>query len=100
MWDEQGLYIGINFAGGLDIIGASGALDFDLDKQSSVLNTTYSHWMVYHDKFLPIDYLSTKGSKYTGSTVIAWEWKATAIQEIPNIEFNGNYEPSNHSGLY
>lgn len=93
MWDELGLYAGINYADIFDMVGASGALDFDLNKQSSVLNTTYSHWMVYHDKFLPIDYLSTKGSKYTGSTVIAWEWKATAIQEIPNIEFNGNYAP-------
>ena len=90
-WDVEGLYLGMMYPGAFDIIGASGSLDFDVTKQSSVLNTTYSHWMIYHGKFLPIDYLSTKGSKYTGSTVTAWEWKATVTQELADVVFPDNY---------
>lgn len=91
MWDVEGLYFSMVYPGAFDMTGASGSLDFDLKKQSSVLNTTYSHWMIYQKKFLPIDYLSAKGSKYTGSTVADWEWKATVTQELADVVFTGTY---------
>lgn len=90
-WDTEGMYLSMRYPGLIGIMGASGSLDFDLKKQSSVLSTTYSHWLIYRGKFLPLDYLSTKGSKHTGSTVTAWEWKATVTQEIADVAFPGTY---------
>ncbi len=64
------------------LVGASGVLRFDSEACTSLLQSTYVHWMVRGGKFLTLDYMSDDGSNRTASTLAAWNWQATVNEDI------------------
>ncbi len=75
------------------LMGASGVLRFDSESCTSIVQSTYVHWMVYDGKFVTIDFCSTEGNGRTTSTLASWKWNATVQQEINNIDVDIAYEP-------
>lgn len=57
------------------VSGASGMLVFDKQVCTNVVSGTYSHWFVYRNQFLPIDYRSSDGSHRTNANTSSWNWK-------------------------
>lgn len=69
-----------------NISGASGPLDFDSRQYTTVTRSIYVHWLVYNNRLLALDYLSTDGSNRTESSLASWEWKTTVQQEFYDIQ--------------
>lgn len=59
----------------VNLSGVTGDWTFDERTHASVLNTTYSHWMLRDGTYATLEYLSTDGGANTISTTQAWEWK-------------------------
>lgn len=57
------------------VSGASGMLVFDKQVCTNVVSGTYSHWLVYRNQFIPIDYRSSDGSHRTNANTSSWNWK-------------------------
>ena len=66
----------------VELVGASGPLRFDSEAYTSLLQSTYVHWMVYNGRFITIDYTSSDGSKRTASTLASWNWQAQHQQTL------------------
>lgn len=84
-WSSDGLYRVMHNPMCYNISGASGSLDFDITLQSSVISSVYCHWMIYKNRMVPLDYLSSDGSNRTTSTTAAWEWRAKVTQIFDDI---------------
>lgn len=69
-----------------NISGASGPLDFDSRQYTTVTRSIYVHWLVYNNRLLALDYLSTDGSNRTESSLASWEWKTTVTQEFSAVQ--------------
>lgn len=69
-----------------NISGASGPLDFDSRQYTTVIRSIYVHWLVYNDRLLALDYLSTDGSSRTEPSLASWEWKTTVQQQFYNVQ--------------
>ena len=82
---EQGSYT--------QITGASGPINFDSESYTSLLHSTYVHWMVYEGQFITIDYTSSDGSNRTAATLASWNWQARNMQTLVNEDAGINYEP-------
>ena len=87
-WDANGLAIAFNeLANGrlVDISGASGALAFDMETRTKVLNTTYMIWrldlesVLYESdpylRVMPLLYVSTEGDFGEASTTSIWQFE-------------------------
>lgn len=59
----------------VDLNGVTGDWTFDERTHASVLNTTYSHWLLKEGVYTTLEYLSTDGSAHTISSTQAWEWQ-------------------------
>lgn len=57
------------------IKGAGGILEFDESSLTSVLHSTYVHWMVYNGEFVSIDYASSDPDNRTSETMASWNWR-------------------------
>lgn len=76
--------------------GASGKLDFSTDNYTSVLTSTYVHWMAYEGSFISLDYDVRSGGS---GMYAAWEWNKQYMQEfdpadVPELTYGpleGNY---------
>ncbi len=66
------------------MIGACGTLRFDSLAYTSLLESTYLHWMLYEGYVLPVDYYSRNGGSHTTPTLASWNWKVNVLQEIDN----------------
>lgn len=96
IWDSMGLttYISALRQGHtIALRGASGALSFDKEAYTSILHSTYVHWIIYEGKVLLLDYASSDGSKRTSQSLASWQWRAQVIQEISDKDVDINYEP-------
>ena len=92
-WNYDGLHLVMSQPGRYNISGATGTIDFDTSIQSPVTSSVYCHWMVYEGQFLSLDFLSSDGSKQTSSTTAAWEWHASVLQDLPDINIPIDYAP-------
>lgn len=63
-----------------DLNGVTGDWTFDEKTHASVLNTTYSHWILIDGQYHTIEYLSSDGSGRTTSTIQAWDWQNKNLQ--------------------
>lgn len=63
--------------GSPDIDGATGKLEFDAKKYTTVLHSTYAEWNFHDGKFHHVGYVSTDGSNRTSSTSAVWDLKST-----------------------
>ena len=103
IWDELGmrsLLKLINSTGSdayVKLVGASGPLRFDSEACTSLVQSTYVHWMVYEGKFLTLDYMSDDGSNRTASTLASWNWKAKMMEDIEDQDSPVQYGPHKDS---
>ncbi len=101
IWDELGLKTlmtmmkeGLPY---VKLVGASGPLRFDSEACTSLVQSTYVHWMVYNGQFLTLDYMSDDGSSRTASTLASWNWKAKMMEEIEDQDSPVQYGPHEDS---
>ena len=71
------------------IAGACGPIAFDHNVYTSVLSTTYYHYLIYQGRYIILDYISSTGSHRTDATLGAWNWKTQLMQEFQNEDDSG-----------
>ncbi len=85
-WDKDGLRQAIlayrSNLPSYDINGASGRLDFDSELYTNVVHSVYSHWMVYNNRFVTLNHLSSDGSRRTEASIGAWNWLPVVTQNF------------------
>ncbi len=80
---------------GEELVGACGRLCFDNEVYTSILESTYVHWMVYRDSLLCIDYHKRDGSKRVSATLASWNWQVQQRQTIVNEDAGISYKALN-----
>ena len=75
------------------LVGASGLLRFDSEAYTSLLQSTYVHWVVYDNRILPIDYRSSDGNNRVTPTLASWNWQAKNRQTILDQNVDIDYKP-------
>lgn len=97
IWDELGLKTlmammkeGLPY---VKLVGASGPLRFDSEACTTLVQSTYVHWMVYNGQFITLDYMSDDGSSRTASTLASWNWKAKMMEDIEDQDSPVQYGP-------
>lgn len=78
-----------------DLSGVTGDWTFDEKTHASVLNTTYSHWILIDGEYHTIEYLSTDGSGRTTSTIQAWDWQNRNMQSFSHDQKDFEYPKLN-----
>ena len=61
--------------------GASGNLDFSTEHYTTVLYSSYVHWMFYEGKLIHLDY-DNRSQSNSSSAVAAWEWNKQFAQQF------------------
>ena len=103
VWDELGMRSLLKLLNGtgsssyVKLVGASGPLRFDSEACTSLVQSTYVHWMVYNGQFLTLDYMSDDGSNRTASTLASWNWKAKMMEDIEDQDSPVEYGPHGDS---
>lgn len=96
IWDELGMRSLLTLLrGGLSnvkLVGASGVLRFDSEAYTSLVQSTYVHWIVYNNRFLTLDYMSNDGSNRTAPTLASWNWKAKVMEDIEDQDSPVEYK--------
>lgn len=82
----------IDFAD-LRLVGACGLLRFDSEVFTNIVESTYTHWVVYDGRLICIDYHKSDGSKRVSSTMASWNWRVQQQQTIVNEDVGINYSP-------
>ena len=75
----------------VNLNGVTGDWTFDERTHASVLNTTYSHWLLKNGVYTTLEFLSTDGGAHTISSTQAWEW-----QNSQQVTFNPNQQDFNY----
>ena len=76
-----------------DLRGVTGDWTFDIKSHASVLNTTYSHWIMVDGKYHTLEYLSPDGGGRTTSTLQAWAWHIRHMQTFDENQPDIVYGP-------
>lgn len=101
MWSELALSYLLEMlrddVGYVKLVGAGGELCFDEQALTSLVQSTYVHWLVYDGRFLTIDYRSSDGSRRTTSTMASWNWKAKVTEDIEDKDSPVTYKDLNDS---
>ena len=96
IWNELGLrslILLLKKGSYVKLMGASGLLRFDSEAYTSLLQSTYVHWVIYDNNVLPIDYRSSDGNNRVTSTLASWNWQAKNLQNIVDQNVNISYKP-------
>ncbi|WP_276787871.1 C13 family peptidase [Paraprevotella xylaniphila] len=81
-----------------NLVGVTGSWDFDEEKYTSVLHSTYAHWSYTpEDGFHTWDYLSTDGSRRTSSTLAGWNWAASRMESFDENAIEPAYPSLRHN---
>ncbi len=95
IWSELGMrsLLALLFGGDnyVKIVGASGVLRFDSEACTSLVQSTYVHWMVYDGELITLDYMSSDGSNRIASTLASWNWKVRVTDDIEDKESPVSY---------
>ncbi len=75
----------IRSGGKPDIDGATGRLEFDAKKYTTVLHSTYSRWILKDGNYRYVGYESTDGSLRTSSSSAVWDWNKTLQDFDQNV---------------
>lgn len=94
--DLHDTFANIQNGGRPNVSGVTGDWTFDERHYSSVLNTTYSHWILRDGQYFTLEYLSADGGSRTTSTLQAWDVQRQSYQQFSNCQADGNYPE--HSG--
>lgn len=96
VWNELGLrslILLLKQGKQVKLMGASGLLRFDSEAYTTLIQSTYVHWIVYDGSFLPIDFRSSDGNNRVTPTLASWNWQAKNRQTIVDMDVNINYKP-------
>lgn len=74
-----------------DVSGVTGDWTFDERHHSSVLNTTYSHWILRNGQYFTLEYLSADGGQRTTSTLQAWDVQQQKFQQFSSSQEDRKY---------
>ena len=94
--DLHDTFANIQSGGRPNVSGVTGDWTFDERHYSSVLNTTYSHWILRDGQYRTLEYLSADGGSRTTSTLQAWDVQSQKYQQFSSSQADGNYP--DHSG--
>ncbi len=75
----------------VNVDGVTGEWEFDEKNRSTMLHTTYAHWMLENGVFYTLDYLSTEGGHHASSTMQAWEWLTEKTQQFNHTQADFDY---------
>ena len=75
----------------VDLNGVTGDWTFDERTHASVLNTTYSHWLLKNGVYTTLEYLSTDGGAHTVSSTQAWEWQNSQLMNFDTNQKDFSY---------
>lgn len=85
-----------------NICGASGPLDFDKEKFTDVIASTYGHWQMKAGTFIFEEYYSTAASSHAESISSAFNTLASeaAKQQLDGGPYDPSYDPGPLSDLW
>lgn len=86
MWTEsamQDIFTAIEQGNTPAFSGASGNLDFSTEHYTTVLYSSYVHWMIYEGNLIHLDYDNRSQNK-ASSALAAWEWNKQFAQQFEN----------------
>ncbi len=96
VWNEVGMISLLDYlANGQSFAlkGASGLIRFDEEAYTSLVQSTYAHWMVYNGKIVTLDYLTTNGGGHTTSPTSSWNWRVKMSGNIEDQDAPVDYFP-------
>lgn len=94
--DMHDVFARLQAGGRPDVSGVTGDWTFDERHHSSVLNTTYSHWILRDGQYFTLEYLSADGGSRTTSTLQAWDVQRQEYQQFSSAQRDRKYPE--HSG--
>lgn len=94
--DMYDTFVMLQAGGKPDVSGVTGDWTFDERHHSSVLNTTYSHWILRDGQYFTLEYLSADGGQRTTSTLQAWDVQQQKYQQFSSSQEDRKYPK--HSG--
>jgi glycosylphosphatidylinositol transamidase (GPIT) subunit GPI8 len=100
VWNEAGIRSLINILQSgnyVKLVGASGALRFDSETFTTLIESTYAQWMIYGGELIVVDYYSSNGSKRVTPTMASWNWQAKQQQELADKDVDIVYQPHKDS---
>ena len=89
--DMHDTFVMLQAGGRPDVSGVTGDWTFDERHQSSVLNTTYSHWILRDGQYFTLEYLSADGGQRTTSTLQAWDVQQQIYQQFSSSQEGRKY---------
>lgn len=84
MWTEsdmQDVFAAIEQGQTPAFSGASGILDFSTEHYTTILYSSYVHWMIYEGSFIHLGY-DNRSENNASSAVAAWEWNKQFAQQF------------------
>ncbi len=92
--DNESLNSALKKVADSHIAGACGPIAFDRNVYTTVLSTTYYHYMLYQGRYIILDYISSNGSHRSDATLGAWNWKKQLMQEFKDEDDSGVTYPA------
>ncbi len=89
--DMHDTFVMLQAGGRPDVSGVTGDWTFDERHHSSVLNTTYSHWILRDGQYFTLEYLSADGGQRTTSTLQAWDVQQQKFQQFSSSQGDRKY---------
>ena len=89
--DMHDTFVMLQAGGRPDVSGVTGDWTFDERHHSSVLNTTYSHWILRDGQYFTLEYLSADGEQRTTSTLQAWDVQQQKYQQFSSSQEDRKY---------
>ena len=89
--DMHDTFVMLQAGGRPDVLGVTGDWTFDERHHSSVLNTTYSHWILRDGQYFTLEYLSADGGQRTTSTLQAWDVQQQKYQQFSSSQEDRKY---------
>lgn len=89
--DMHDTFVMLQAGGRPDVSGVTGDWTFDERHHSSVLNTTYSHWILRDGQYFTLEYLSADDGQRTTSTLQAWDVQQQKFQQFSSSQEDRKY---------
>ena len=89
--DMHDTFVMLQAGGRPNVSGVTGDWTFDERHHSSVLNTTYSHWILRDGQYFTLEYLSADDGQRTTSTLQAWDVQQQKYQQFSSSQEDRKY---------
>lgn len=79
------------------VTGTSGKLRFDKTNYTNVLYSVFSHWVIYNEKYLILEYGTSDENNPASTVAVNWNRKT---KEVQNFSQSGSFNYPDKTGLY